>query len=30
MYQKDEKNILQKKEPSFVTVKCCDGSQELF
>ena len=26
MYQKKEKNILQKNEPSFVTVKCCDGS----
>ena len=30
MYQKKEKKFLQKKkEPSFVTVKGCDGTQEL-
>ena len=30
MYQKKEKHFLQKNEPSFVKVKYCDGSQELF
>ena len=30
MYQKKEENFLQKNEPSFVTVKCCDGLKELF